>query len=221
MEENSVPLIVNHGVQICSEFLWQIYAGLFDRVVRPNLLNWNENDKTLVVFHRNLKLDTLGKYYLLIPFQNFPRDAYPPSLLDGPLSVDIYLNSPPLNPASSPYRVCVCAWVCVGVCVSGMKTTIDLQIIKMIVWPPLGNQKRPLERGVRRHSNSVLSLPPRTAENSLITIQLKNQVKFLEERIEAVETQMVRSEKGNYAIKGFVSLAMRERIVNGKMSQSD
>ena len=67
----------------------------------------------------------------------------------------------------------------------------------------------------------MLSLPPRTAENSLITIQLKNQVKFLEERIEAVETQMVRSEKGNYAIKGFVSLAMREGIVNGKMSQSD
>ena len=67
----------------------------------------------------------------------------------------------------------------------------------------------------------MLSLPPRTAENYLITIQLKNQVKFLEERIEAVETQMVRSEKGNYAIKGFVSLAMRERIVNGKMSQSD
>ena len=68
----------------------------------------------------------------------------------------------------------------------------------------------------------MLSLPPRTAENSLITIaQLKNQVKSLEERIEAVETQMVRFEKGNYAIKGFVSLAMREGIVNGKMSQSD
>ena len=56
----------------------------------------------------------------------------------------------------------------------------------------------------------------------MITIaQLKNQVKSLEERIEAVETQMVPSEKGNYAIKGFVSLAMREGIVNGKMSQSD
>ena len=68
----------------------------------------------------------------------------------------------------------------------------------------------------------MLSLPPRTDENSLITItQLKNQVKSLEERIEAVETQMVRSEKGNYAIKGFVSLAMREGIVNGKMSQSN
>ena len=68
----------------------------------------------------------------------------------------------------------------------------------------------------------MLSLPPRTDENSLITItQLKNQVKSLEERIEAVETQMVSFEKGNYAIKGFVSLAMREGIVNGKMSQSD
>ena len=55
----------------------------------------------------------------------------------------------------------------------------------------------------------MLSLPPRTAENSLITIaQLKNQVKSLEERIEAVETQIVPFEKGNYAIKGFVSLAM-------------
>ena len=65
----------------------------------------------------------------------------------------------------------------------------------------------------------MLSLPPRTAENSLITIaRLKNQVKSLEERIEAVETQMVPFEKGNYAIKGFVSLAMREGIVNGKMS---
>ena len=68
----------------------------------------------------------------------------------------------------------------------------------------------------------MLSIPPRTDENSLITItQLKNQVKSLEERIEAVETQMVAFEKGNYAIKGFVSLAMREGIVNGKMSQSD
>ena len=68
----------------------------------------------------------------------------------------------------------------------------------------------------------MLSLPPRTDENSLITIaQLKNQVKSLEERIEAVETQMVPFEKGNYAIKGFVSLAMREGIVNGKMSQSN
>ena len=52
-----------------------------------------------------------GKYYLLIPFKNFPRDAYPQPLLDGPLSVDIYLNSPSLNPASSPYRVRVGAWV--------------------------------------------------------------------------------------------------------------
>ena len=68
----------------------------------------------------------------------------------------------------------------------------------------------------------MLSLPPRTDENSLITItQLKNQVKSLEERIEAVETQMVPSEKGNYAIKGFVSLAMRQGMVNGKMSQSN
>ena len=68
----------------------------------------------------------------------------------------------------------------------------------------------------------MLSLPPRTDGKSLITIaQLKNQVKSLEERIEAVETQMVSFEKGNYAIKGFVSLAMREGIVNGKMSQSD
>ena len=68
----------------------------------------------------------------------------------------------------------------------------------------------------------MLSLPPRTDENSLITItQLKNQVKSLEERIEAVETQIVPFEKGNCAIKGFVSLAMREGIVNGKMSQSD
>ena len=111
-----------------------------------------------------------------------------------------------------------------GVCVrvSGMKTTIDLQIIKMIVWPPLGNQRRPLERGVRRHSDSVLSLPPRTDENSPTTItQLKNQVKSLEERIEAVETQMVAFEKGNYAIKGFVSLTMREGMVNDKMSQSN
>ena len=32
---------------------------------------------------------------------------------------------------------------------------------------------------------------------------------------------MVPFEKGNYAIKGFVSLAMREGIVNGKMSQSN
>ena len=106
MEENSVPSIANHGVQICSEFFWWVYAALFDRLVRPNLLNSNENDKTLVVFHRNLNLDTLGKYYLLIPFQNFPRDAYPRPLLDSPL--DIYLNSPPVNPASSPYRVWVC-----------------------------------------------------------------------------------------------------------------
>ena len=68
----------------------------------------------------------------------------------------------------------------------------------------------------------MLSLPPSTAENSLITIaQLKNQVKSLEERIEAVETQIVPFEKVNYAIEGFVSLAMREGIVNGKMSQSD
>ena len=68
----------------------------------------------------------------------------------------------------------------------------------------------------------MLSLPPRTDENSLITIaQLKNQVKSLEERIEAVETQMVPSEKGNYAINGFVSLAMRQGMVNGKMSQSN
>ena len=68
----------------------------------------------------------------------------------------------------------------------------------------------------------MLSLPPRTDENSLITItQLKNQVKSLEERIEAVETQMVPFEKGNYAIKGFVSLAMRQGMVNGKMSQSN
>ena len=57
-----------------------------------------------------------GKYYLLIPFKNFPRDAYPQPLLNGPLSVDIYLNSPSLNPASSPYRVwwvrgCACAYV--------------------------------------------------------------------------------------------------------------
>ena len=92
----------------------------------------------------------------------------------------------------------------------------------MIVWPPLGNQRRPLERGVRRHSDSVLSLPPRTDENSPTTIaQLKNQVKSLEERIEAVETQMVPFEKGNYAIKGFVSLTMREGMVNDKMSQSN
>ena len=68
----------------------------------------------------------------------------------------------------------------------------------------------------------MLSLPPRTDENSLITItQLKNQVKSLEERIEAVETQMVPFEKGNYAIKGFVSLTMREGMVNDKMSQSN
>ena len=68
----------------------------------------------------------------------------------------------------------------------------------------------------------MLSLPPRTDENSLITIaQLKNQVKSLEERIEAVETQMVPFEKGNYAINGFVSLAMRQGMVNGKMSQSN
>nr|XP_058949846.1 uncharacterized protein LOC131777555 [Pocillopora verrucosa] len=66
-----------------------------------------------------------------------------------------------------------------------------------------GNQKRPPERGVRRHSDSVLSLPPRTAENSLITIaQLKNQVKSLEERIEAVETQMVPFEKGPAKVPG-------------------
>ena len=110
MEENSVPLIANHGVQICSEFFWRVYAGLCDRVVRPNLPNSNENDKTLAVFHRNLKLDTLGKYYLLIPFQNFPRDAYPRPLLDSPLSVDIYLNSPSVNPASSPHRVWVWGW---------------------------------------------------------------------------------------------------------------
>ena len=68
----------------------------------------------------------------------------------------------------------------------------------------------------------MLSLPPRTDGKSLITIaQLKNQVKSLEERIEAVETQMVPFEKGNYAIKGFVSLAMRQGMVNGKMSQSN
>ena len=68
----------------------------------------------------------------------------------------------------------------------------------------------------------MLSLPPRTDENSLITItQLKNQVKSLEERIEAVETQMVPFEKGNHAINGFVSLAVREGMVNGKMSQSN
>ena len=68
----------------------------------------------------------------------------------------------------------------------------------------------------------MLSLPPRTDGKSLITIaQLKNQVKSLEERIEAVETQMVSFEKGNYAIKGFVSLTMREGMVNDKMSQSN
>ena len=68
----------------------------------------------------------------------------------------------------------------------------------------------------------MLSLPPRTDENSPTTItQLKNQVKSLEERIEALKTQMVSFEKGNYAIKGFFSLTMREGIVNGKMSQSD
>ena len=68
----------------------------------------------------------------------------------------------------------------------------------------------------------MLSLPPRTDGKSLITIaQLKNQVKSLEERIEAVETQMVPFEKGNYAINGFVSLAMRQGMVNGKMSQSN
>ena len=92
----------------------------------------------------------------------------------------------------------------------------------MIVLPLLGNQKRPPERGVRRHSDSVLFLPPRTHENSLITItQLKNQVKSLKERIEAVETQRIPFEKGNYAVKGVVSLAMREGIVNSKMSQSN
>ena len=32
---------------------------------------------------------------------------------------------------------------------------------------------------------------------------------------------MVPFEKGNYAVKGFVSLAMGEGIVNGKMSQSN
>ena len=68
----------------------------------------------------------------------------------------------------------------------------------------------------------MLSLPPRTDGKSLITIaQLKNQVKSLEERIEAVETQMVPFEKGNHAINGFVSLAVREGMVNGKMSQSN
>ena len=68
----------------------------------------------------------------------------------------------------------------------------------------------------------MLSLPPRTDGKSLITIaQLKNQVKSLEERIETVETQMVPFEKGNHAINGFVSLAVREGMVNGKMSQSN
>ena len=68
----------------------------------------------------------------------------------------------------------------------------------------------------------MLSLPPRTDGKSLITIaQLKNQVKSLEERIEAEETQMVPFEKCNYAINGFVSLAMRQGMVNGKMSQSN
>ena len=92
----------------------------------------------------------------------------------------------------------------------------------MIVWPPLGNQRQPSERGVRRHSDSALSLPPRTDENSLITLtQLKNQIKYLEERVEAVATQLVPFEKGKYVIKGFVSLAMRQGMVNGKMSQSN
>ena len=92
----------------------------------------------------------------------------------------------------------------------------------MIVWPPLGNQKRPLEQVVCRHSDSAISLPPRTDENFLKTLtQLKNQIKYLEERMEAVETQLVPFEKGNYAIKGFDSLAMQEGMVNGKMSQSN
>ena len=59
---------------------------------------------------------------------------------------------------------------CVGVCVrvSGMKTTIDLQIIKMIVWPPLGNQRRPLERGVRRQTNSTQA--PNLEQAAVVTM---------------------------------------------------
>ena len=68
----------------------------------------------------------------------------------------------------------------------------------------------------------MLPLLPKTDENSVITLnQLKNQVKSLEERIQAVEIRLVPFEKGKFVIKGFVSLAMQEGIVKGKMSQSN
>lgn len=61
-----------------------------------------------------------------------------------------------------------------------------------------GNQRRILERGVRRHSDSVLSVPPKDEEKSLVTLtQVKNQVKSLEERMEVLETQMVPFEKAH------------------------
>ena len=172
------------------------------RVTRPNLLNWNENLKTLAVFFtKTLNWICQENITCWSHFKIF-RGMHTPAALrwsafSGHLS-ELPFTKSCIFPLS-------CAGGCVGVRVrvSGMNTRIDLKIIKMILWLPLGNQKRPPERGVRRHSDSVLSLPPRTDENSLITLtQVKNQVKSLEERMEAVETQMVPFEKGKFVIKG-------------------
>ena len=76
---------------MASKFVMNFFgASTVVRVVRPNLINWEKKTSKHLQFsvHANLILDILGKYYLLIPFKNFPKDAYPRPLLDGPLSVD-------------------------------------------------------------------------------------------------------------------------------------
>ena len=89
MEENSFPYTKLQTM--ASKFVMNFFGGsTVVRVVRPNLINWEKKTSKHLQFsvHADLILDILGKYYLLIPFKNFPRDAYPRPLLDGPLSVD-------------------------------------------------------------------------------------------------------------------------------------
>ncbi|XP_022810532.1 uncharacterized protein LOC111347564 [Stylophora pistillata] len=60
------------------------------------------------------------------------------------------------------------------------------------------NERGIPERGVRRHSDSVLSVPPRTDEKLLITLaQVKHQVVSLEERMDVLDPQMVALENGD------------------------